>query len=86
MLHFQLPRSNPKLYNNISINMKTENDEEENVKHTEYASSSLSFYLKDIKKRIDHQEQKWDIYKRYTNPYEYIHTNIPEKKKMCFKI
>lgn len=85
MLHFQLPRSNPKLYNNISINMKTENDKEENVKHTEYASSSLSFYLKDIKKRIDHQEQKWDIYKRYTNPYEYIHTNIPEKKRCVSK-
>jgi len=60
-------------------------EQEEEVIHNKYASSSLSFYLNDIKKRIDHQEHKWDIYKRYTNPYEYIHTNIPDKKRCVSK-
>ena len=84
MLHFQLPRSNPHLYKYVSIDMKNELDPEDSDKPT-FVSSSLSFYLKDIKKRIDHQEQKWDIYKRYTNPYEYIHTNVPDKKRCISK-
>jgi len=84
MLHFQLPRSNPHLYKYVSIDMKNELDPEDSDKPT-FVSSSLSFYLKDIKKRIDHQEQKWDVYKRYTNPYEYIHTNVPDKKRCISK-
>ena len=40
-------------------------------------SQSLSHYLYDIKERIDTYEREWDIFKRYTNPYEYIHTSIP---------
>ena len=89
MLHFQLPRSNPHLYKYISINMKNDDDDEIESKtldkKSSLISSSLSYYLKDIKKRIDHQEQKWDIYKRYTNPYEYIHTSVPDKKRCVSK-
>uniref|UniRef100_A0A6C0D1S7 Ribosomal RNA methyltransferase FtsJ domain-containing protein n=1 Tax=viral metagenome TaxID=1070528 RepID=A0A6C0D1S7_9ZZZZ len=44
-------------------------------------SNSLSHYLYDIKEKIDKHEREWDIYKKYTNPYEYIHTMVPMKKK-----
>ena len=46
-----------------------------------HISSSLSHYLCDIKKKINDYPKDWDIYKKYTNPYEYIHTNIINKKK-----
>jgi 23S rRNA U2552 (ribose-2'-O)-methylase RlmE/FtsJ len=48
-------------------------------------SNSLSFYLNNIKEKIDHFEKEWDIYKKYTNPYEYIHTPIPNVKKSVCK-
>jgi 23S rRNA U2552 (ribose-2'-O)-methylase RlmE/FtsJ len=44
-------------------------------------SNSLSHYLYDIKQKLDKHETEWDIYKKYTNPYEYIHTVVPFKKK-----
>lgn len=73
MLHFLLPKSNPELYHAITC---------EPLPHPEpMISNSLSFYLYDIKRRIDAQESQWDVFKRYTNPYEYIHTVIPGKRK-----
>jgi len=48
-------------------------------------SNSLSHYLYDIKEKIDKYERDWDIYKKYTNPYEYIHTMVPMKRK-CIAI
>ncbi len=47
---------------------------------------SLNIYLNDIKKQIDILEKtgEWNIFKKYTNPYEYIHTTIPEfKRSIC---
>jgi 23S rRNA U2552 (ribose-2'-O)-methylase RlmE/FtsJ len=44
-------------------------------------SNSLSYYLYDIKEKIDKHEYDWDTCKKYTNPYEYIHTPVPAKKK-----
>ena len=44
-------------------------------------SNSLSHYLYNIKTRLDAHENEWDIFKKYTNPYEYIHTVVPFKKK-----
>ena len=78
MIHFQIPRNSPTLYKYIQCT-NTENIPEPVISH------SLSHYLGDIKQRIDHQEHEWDLYKRYTNPYEYIHTNIPGKRKSICK-
>jgi 23S rRNA U2552 (ribose-2'-O)-methylase RlmE/FtsJ len=50
-----------------------------------YISTSLSHYLNDIKSKINHHEKEWNSYKKYTNPYEYIHTLIPNKKKCVSK-
>jgi 23S rRNA U2552 (ribose-2'-O)-methylase RlmE/FtsJ len=48
-------------------------------------SNSLSSYLYEIKEELERREKDWDIYKKYTNPYEYIHSQIPTKKKCVSK-
>ena len=48
-------------------------------------SNALSEYLYEIKEKIEQRDNRWDIYKKYTNPYEYIHTSIPYKKKSIAK-
>lgn len=37
-------------------------------------SESLEYYLRTLKCSIDEVQKDWDIYKKYTNPYEAIHT------------
>ena len=44
-------------------------------------SQSLSHFLNHIKDKITNNEKQWDICKKYTNPYEYIHSIVPYKKK-----
>jgi 23S rRNA U2552 (ribose-2'-O)-methylase RlmE/FtsJ len=48
-------------------------------------SNSISYYLCIMKEKITSKEKQWDIYKKYTNPYEYIHTASPFKKKPVSK-
>jgi len=48
-------------------------------------SHSLANYLYTLKEKIDLHEKDWDIFKKYTNPYEYIHSQIPYKKKSISK-
>lgn len=48
-------------------------------------SNSLSLYLYDIKEKLERRDKEWDVFKKYTNPYEYIHTVIPFKKKSVSK-
>ena len=48
-------------------------------------SNSLSNYLYDIKEELESQEKEWDIFKKYMNPYEYIHSLIPQKRKCVSK-
>lgn len=48
---------------------------------TPVISHSLSHYLCDIKNKLYETPNKWDTYKKYTNPYEFIHSNIPQKNK-----
>jgi 23S rRNA U2552 (ribose-2'-O)-methylase RlmE/FtsJ len=45
----------------------------------------MSSYLYQIKEKITEKEKSWDVYKKYTNPYEYIHTTVPQKKKSVSK-
>jgi len=46
---------------------------------------SLSSHLYTNKERIATNEAQWDIYKKYTNPFEYIHTPVPAKKRPVSK-
>lgn len=45
-----------------------------------YISKTLQEYLSVIKGNIDDCQVDWDLYKKYTNPYEYIQTQIPGEK------
>ena len=42
-----------------------------------YLNKILSFFLKEIKEEINEYSNNWDASKKYTNPYEFIHTPIP---------
>lgn len=46
-----------------------------------FISNSLSFYLYNIKTKLDFHECDWDVFKKYTNPYEYVHSAVPFKKR-----
>ena len=81
MMQFQLPRNSPSLYKYLHYSSY----EGDNFPHA-YVSCSLSHYLNDIKKRIDSREMSWDVYKKFTNSYEYIHTVVPGKKKSVAKL
>jgi 23S rRNA U2552 (ribose-2'-O)-methylase RlmE/FtsJ len=78
MTYYLLPKTN--IYSYKFIDCIT--DEE---LPTSVISNSLSNYLYKIKKEIDKREKDWDTYKKYTNPYEYIHTQVPSKKKCVSK-
>lgn len=78
MSYYQLPRAN--LFISKYIDYVVD-DKSPDV----MISHSLSKYLYEIKQRLETIESDWDIYKKYTNPYEYIHTNIPHKKKCVSK-
>ena len=49
-------------------------------------SKSLCNYLEIMKKQIFNYSSTWDIFKKYTNPYEYIHTIIPQTKHSISKL
>lgn len=74
MIYFLLPRNDMDTYTHLQLIMNEELP-------TLQISTSLSHYLSDIKNKINEHEKDWDIYKKYTNPYEYIHSMIPNKKK-----
>jgi 23S rRNA U2552 (ribose-2'-O)-methylase RlmE/FtsJ len=38
-------------------------------------NTSLFTYIRSCKKIISNNDNEWDIYKKYTNPYEFIHTH-----------
>ena len=68
MSFFQLP-SLP--YNeNINISLNDTNNQI-------IINKTLVLYLKNIKSEIENFSNEWDNYKKSINPYEYIHTIIP---------
>ena len=79
---FLIPKiTNPIIIENIDIqitcNTKCNNNNKDN---NIIISKTLHKYLTDIKNQIDNYIDSWDIYKKYTNPYEYIHTIVPDRK------
>ena len=47
---------------------------------------TLSTYLNDIKTQIDSKQDEWDRCKKLTNPYEYIHTAVPNTKQSVCRL
>ncbi len=78
MSYYILPSFSSNLNkDNISISLGSNN---------ECISKSLFNYLNSMKEQIDNYGNCWDIYKKYTNPYEYIHTLIPGLKISVSKL
>ena len=71
MIFFLLPSVNICIYKCIDCIL---DDEAPKSK----ISNSLSSYLYEIKNKIKLCENDWDIYKKYTNPYEYINSVVPD--------
>lgn len=78
MSYFIIPRTYLFTYKNIEYTGVSETPQI-------VISHSLSQYLYKIKEKITSREKQWDIYKKYTNPFEFIHTVTPVKKKAVSK-
>jgi len=86
MSYFILPNIlNIVSVNDINIIHATE-CEPESEDHNIVISKSLASYLNIMKGQIDDYNDEWDIYKKYTNTYEYIHTIIPQYKISVCKL
>jgi len=54
--------------------------------HNVYLSSSIYAHLCDIKHQIEQYQDTWDNIKKFTNPYEYIHSNVSGNKTNISKL
>ena len=49
-------------------------------------NKTLCKYLNNVKAEIDSRQIEWDKYKKYTNPYEFIHSIIPNSKQSVCRL
>lgn len=68
-------------YNNIKFNIKLNDDKTNDI----IICESLYSYLNNIKQNINIYNIYWDAFKKITNPYEYIHTIVPNYKCSIIK-
>ena len=78
MIYFILPKSHINIYKEIQYNVVDLNT-------PTLISHSLYYYLLELKQQIHEYGNDWSHFKKYTNPYEYIHTYIPNKNKCVSK-
>tara|TARA_B110000037_G_scaffold19722_2_gene21132 strand:+ start:1625 stop:2782 length:1158 start_codon:yes stop_codon:yes gene_type:complete len=71
----------PEIHHNID-NIDIQSTEKDKL----YVSLTLNSYLNNAKKQIDNNFDSWDFMKRYTNPYEFIHTTVPNTKYSVSKM
>jgi 23S rRNA U2552 (ribose-2'-O)-methylase RlmE/FtsJ len=71
----------PEIHDNIN-NINIQSNETDNL----HVSLTLNNYLNKAKKQIDENYDSWDYMKRYTNPYEFIHTIVPNTKLSVSKM
>ena len=77
----------PEFYNDkvvvnekLHINETLHINESLHINETLYINKTLHKYLTLLKKNIEDCEDNWDRYKKYTNPYEFIHTVVPNTR------
>lgn len=64
----------------LNINETLHINESLHINETLYINKTLHKYLTLLKKNIEDCEDNWDRYKKYTNPYEFIHTVVPNTR------
>lgn len=67
MIYYLLPNVNLCVYKKLNCQIN-------NTTIKTCINPSLSEYLQKVKFKINLHEKDWDIYKKFTNPYEYINT------------
>jgi len=83
MLYFLLHQIK---FNISPLHFKLKLEKYNNEENTPIISKSLSIYLNKTKKNINECITQWDTIKRFTNPYEFIHTNLPQLNYSVSKI
>ena len=53
----------------------------DNITNKIIINKTLHKYLNTLKAQIDEQESAWEKFKKYTNPYEFIHTIVPNTRQ-----
>ena len=80
MTFYCLPKINVSIKpNNINIKFSKEQS-------NQFINKTLSMYLSRIKANIQFHSEEWENIKKYTNPYEYIHTSYPNSKHSISKL
>ncbi len=73
MTYFKLPTNTNKNIDESTLKLILNKQLDIN----QVCSYNLSIYLQEAKKKIDDVHNNWDFFKIYTNPYEFIHTHVP---------
>lgn len=76
MIYILLPKMTGNFLNKLKVTYYTEQ------RPMPYMSYSFNHYLTEIKDQIAEMGEDWNVYKKFTNPYEYIHTNS-HKTSVC---
>ena len=80
MCFYLLPRINHSTQQIHSFISETYTSDEKEFSDI-IVNKTLHKYLNRVKTQIDARSVEWDKYKKYTNPYEFIHSTIPASKQ-----
>lgn len=80
MSYFSLPKITTDNELKTVIECRTDGNHDTSINKT------LNIYLNNAKAQIDSRQVEWDRFKKYTNPYEYIHTPVPTAKMAVCKL
>ena len=70
----------------VVVDATDQDNDNDNDRDRVYVSSSIYSHLCDIKEQIEKYQTAWDNIKKFTNPYEYIHTNVAGNKTNISKL
>jgi 23S rRNA U2552 (ribose-2'-O)-methylase RlmE/FtsJ len=71
----------PKIHHNNDIHKHIVTTDNPSTTDGVIINKTLNKYLNLVKEQIDDRIEQWDKYKKNTNPYEYIHSIIPNTKQ-----
>ena len=78
---FKLPINNNLDITSLKILFNSDN-ETNNI----FISDTVANYVNLTKEKIEENIQEWDFYKKFTNPYEFIHTTLNSAKMSVSKL